>query len=83
VVNPAGVRRTLRPGAQVQFDLILLPHGSREIAALLASSIVRAFSGALPPIVPSADFCVAVRMPCGAPPSWFLRAAPGMTSAIG
>jgi hypothetical protein len=31
---------TLHAGAQVQFDLILLPHGSREIAALLATSIV-------------------------------------------
>ena len=36
---------TLRPGAQVQLDLILLPHGSREIAALLA----------VPPFGPSAD----------------------------
>src|SRR5260221_2208553 len=54
---------TLRAGAQVQFDLILLPHGSHEIAALLASSTVRAFGGALPPIMPSADFCAAVRSP--------------------
>ena len=36
---------TLRPGAQVQLDLILLPHGSREIAVLLA----------IPPFGPSAD----------------------------
>ena len=28
--------RTRRPGAQVQLDLFLLPHGSREIAVLLA-----------------------------------------------
>src|SRR5213080_105565 len=55
---------TLRPGAQVQLDLILLPHGSHEITALLASSSVRAFGGALPPTTPSADFCAAVRPPC-------------------
>src|ERR1700733_3964817 len=54
---------TLRPGAQVQFDLILLPHGSHEIAALLASSSVQAFGGALPPTMPSADSCAAVRPP--------------------
>src|SRR5215831_9931576 len=54
---------TLRSGAQVQLDLILLPHGSREIAALLATSTVRAFGGAPPPTMPSADFCVAVRSP--------------------
>src|ERR1700686_4894178 len=56
---------TLRPGAQVQFDLILLPHGSPDIAALLASSSVQAFGGALPPTTPSADFCAAVRPPYG------------------
>src|ERR1700736_284618 len=56
---------TLRSGAQVQLDLILLPHGSHEIAALLASSSVRAFGGALPPTTPSADFCAAVRPPYG------------------
>jgi hypothetical protein len=44
--------------------LILLPHGSREIAALLAASTVRVFGGALPPTIPSADFCAAVRAPC-------------------
>jgi hypothetical protein len=54
---------TLRPGAQVQFDLIFLPHGLHEITALLASSTVRAFAGALPPTMPSADFCAAVRSP--------------------
>lgn len=54
---------TLRSGAQAQFDLILLPHGSHEIAALLATSTVQAFSGALPPTTPSADFCTAVRPP--------------------
>src|SRR5713226_5783249 len=54
---------TLRSGAQVQLDLILLPHGSHEITALLASSSVRAFGGALPPTMPSADFCAAVRSP--------------------
>src|SRR5208337_2946432 len=43
----------------------LLPHGSREIVALLASSTVRAFGGAPPPTMPSADFCAAVRVPCG------------------
>src|SRR5215471_5763635 len=32
-------------------------------AALLATSTVRAFGGALPPTMPSADFCVAVRSP--------------------
>jgi hypothetical protein len=53
---------TLSP--QVQLDLILLPHGSHEIAALIASSTVRAFGGALPPTMPSADFCAAVRPPC-------------------
>ena len=56
---------TLRPGAQVQLDLILLPHGSHEIAALLATSSVQAFGGALPPTMPSADFCAAVRSPYG------------------
>src|SRR5215467_2561777 len=34
-------------------------------AALLASSPVQAFGGALPPTMPSADFCAAVRSPCG------------------
>src|SRR5215475_300638 len=34
-------------------------------AALLATSTVRAFSGAPPPTMPSADFCVAVRSPYG------------------
>src|SRR5215467_9883290 len=33
-------------------------------AALLATSTVRAFGGAPPPTMPSADFCVAVRSPC-------------------
>jgi hypothetical protein len=33
------------PGAQVQLDLILLPHSSPEIAAPLATSTVRAFAG--------------------------------------
>jgi hypothetical protein len=37
---------TPRSGVQVQFDLILLPHGSHEITALLASSTVQAFGGA-------------------------------------
>nr|BCE78736.1 hypothetical protein XF9B_01570 [Bradyrhizobium diazoefficiens]BCE96137.1 hypothetical protein XF11B_01580 [Bradyrhizobium diazoefficiens]BCF04786.1 hypothetical protein XF12B_01590 [Bradyrhizobium diazoefficiens]BCF57209.1 hypothetical protein XF18B_01570 [Bradyrhizobium diazoefficiens] len=55
---------TLRSGAQVQLDLILLPHGSHEIAALLTTSTVQAFSGALPPTTPSADFCAAVRPSC-------------------
>src|SRR6202451_382773 len=55
---------TLRSGAQVQFDLIFLPHGLHEIAALLTTSTVRAFGGALPPTTPSADFCTAVRPPC-------------------
>lgn len=56
---------TLRSGAQVQFDLILLPHGLHEIVALLASSSVQAFDGALPSTMPSADFCDAVRPPYG------------------
>src|SRR5262249_24083446 len=56
---------TLRSGAQVQLLLIFLPHGSREITALLVSSTVRAFGGALPPTMPSADFCAVVRMPHG------------------
>ena len=56
---------TLRSGAQVQLDLIVLPHGVREIAALLATSTVQAFGGVLPPTMPSADFCAAVRSPCG------------------
>src|ERR1043166_352828 len=34
-------------------------------AALLATSTVQAFGGALPPTMPSADFCAAVRSPCG------------------
>src|SRR6516225_11093229 len=34
-------------------------------AALLASSTVRAFGGAPPPTMPSADFCTAVRPPYG------------------
>src|ERR1700756_3472680 len=33
-------------------------------SALLAASTVRAFDGALPPTMPSADFCAAVRSPC-------------------
>src|SRR5262249_2770900 len=33
--------------------------------ALLVSSTVRAFGGALPPTMPSADFCAVVRMPHG------------------
>src|SRR5215475_3740032 len=33
--------------------------------ALLTTSTVRAFGGALPPTMPSADFCAAVRPPCG------------------
>ncbi|MGF6433308.1 hypothetical protein ABIE91_008528 [Bradyrhizobium elkanii] len=32
--------------------------------ALLTTSTVRAFGGALPPTMPSADFCAAVRPPC-------------------
>src|SRR6201987_878268 len=32
--------------------------------ALLTSSTVRAFGSALPPNLPSADFCAAVRPPC-------------------
>jgi hypothetical protein len=48
-------------GAQVQLYLILLPHGSCEIAVLLTASTVRAFGGARPPTTPSADFCAAVR----------------------
>jgi len=51
--------------AQVQLLLCLLLHGLREIAALLTSSTVRAFGGALPLTMPSADFCAAVRLPCG------------------
>src|ERR1700761_3812602 len=34
-------------------------------AALLATSTVRAFGSALPPNMPSADFCAAVRPPYG------------------
>src|SRR6266566_2846325 len=34
-------------------------------AALLAASTVQAFGGALPPTMPSADFCAAVRAPRG------------------
>ena len=56
---------TPRSGAQVQFDLILLPHGSHEITALLVSSTVQAFGGAPPPTMPSADFCTAIRSPYG------------------
>ena len=51
------------PGAQVQLELILLPHGPYEIAALLASSTVQAFAGC-PATMPSADSCVAIRAPC-------------------
>ena len=35
--------------------------------ALLATSTVRAFDGALPPTMPSADFCAAIRSPHGDP----------------
>src|ERR1700745_2063713 len=38
-----------------------------KIAALLATSTVRAFGGALPPTMPSADFCAVVGPPCGDP----------------
>ena len=38
---------TRRPGPEGQLELVLLPLGPREIAALLASSTVRAFGGAL------------------------------------
>src|SRR5215468_551284 len=38
--------------------------GSREIAALLTTSAVRAFGGTLPPTTPLADFCAAIRSPC-------------------
>src|SRR5262249_33319155 len=58
---------TPRFAAQVQLQLILLPHGSREIAALLPSSTVRAFGGAPPPTMPSADFCATIRSPCDDP----------------
>jgi hypothetical protein len=56
---------TLRSGAQVQLDLILLPHGLHGVAALLASSSVQAFGGALPPTTPSADFYAKVKSPYG------------------
>jgi hypothetical protein len=55
---------TPRFTAQAQLQLILLPHGSREIAALLPSSTVRAYGGAPPPTMPSADFCATIRSPC-------------------
>ena len=55
---------TLCSGAQVQLDLSFLPHGSHETAVLLTTSTVRAFGGALPSTMPSADFCAAVRPPC-------------------
>src|SRR6516164_9509868 len=58
---------TPRFAAQVQLQLILLPHGSREITALLPSSTVRAFGGAPPPTMPSADFCATIRSPCDDP----------------
>src|SRR5262249_31666690 len=51
--------------AQVQLLLCLLLHGLREIAALLTASTVRAFGSALPPTMPSADFCAAVSPPYG------------------
>ena len=56
---------TLRSGARVQLALIFLPHGSREMTVLLTTSTVQAFSGALPPTTPSADFCAAIRPPHG------------------
>ena len=56
---------TPRAGARVQFALIFLPHGSREIAVLLTTSTVQAFDGTLPPTMASADFCPAVGPPCG------------------
>jgi hypothetical protein len=37
---------------------------TREIAALPPSSAVRAFGGAPPPTMPSADFCATIRSPC-------------------
>jgi hypothetical protein len=55
---------TPRFAAQAHLQLILLPHGSREIAALLPASTVRAFGGAPPPTMPSADFCATIRSPC-------------------
>ena len=57
----SGLHPSLRCSSSA--DLIVLPHDAREIAALLATSAVRAFSGALPPNMPSADFCAAVRSP--------------------
>jgi hypothetical protein len=60
--RPSGLHP--RSGAQVQFDLILQPHRSHEITALLASSTIQAFSGAPPSTMRSADFCAPVRPPC-------------------
>jgi len=55
---------TLRSGAQVQVDLILLPHGSPEKSrstGLFHRSGLRQRA----PTMPSADFCAAVRPPYG------------------
>jgi hypothetical protein len=48
----------------------------------MATSIVRAFGGALPPTMPSADFCAAVRPPYDAlsPESGTQRRSPEVRS---
>src|SRR5712691_1143516 len=58
---------TRRPGAQVQLDLILLPHGPCEIAVLFAHSTVQAFSGSPRLLCPL--LTPALRSECLATPS--------------
>src|SRR5262245_2275636 len=60
--RPSGLHPFLRCPSSAR--LIFLPPSSREITALSASSPVRAFDGAPPPTMPSADFCAAIRSPC-------------------
>ena len=62
-----GFRRTRFDRSGNDARGFLLPHGSREIAALLPSSTLRAFGGAPPPTMPSADFCATIRSPCDDP----------------
>ena len=53
-------------GAEGQLDLVFLPHGPYEIAALLASSTVRAFGGSLRLLCPLLTSAPRSRPPCDA-----------------
>jgi hypothetical protein len=54
-------------GAQVQLDLIILPHDPFEIAVLLATPTVQAFDGSLRLLCPLLTSALRVLTPCGAP----------------